>query len=203
MAEPVVYIVDDDELVRKTLSMLLTSVNLAVRAYANAQEFLDSYRDDAPGCLVIDIRMPGMSGLQLQEQLGSRGIDLPVIVMSGHADIETAVRSMQLGALNFLRKPFKHQAILEEVNRCIARHTEAWQARQARSGMRDNLESLTAREREILAFLVKGTSSKEIGTALAISFRTVEAHRRSILAKFRVRSVFELVQQLRDHGYQP
>jgi two-component system, LuxR family, response regulator FixJ len=197
MADPVIHIVDDDELVLKTLTILFRSVNLAVRTHRTAAEFLAAYRDDAPGCLVLDIRMPEMSGLQLLQELRGRGHDLPVIGMSGHADMETAVKAMQLGAVNFLSKPFKQQELLDEVTRCVARHKAAWDARQIDEDTRACLDSLTVREREILGHLVKGESSKGIGAALGISHRTVEAHRRSMLAKFRVHSAFELAQKLK------
>jgi FixJ family two-component response regulator len=198
MAEPTVHIVDDDDIVRRALTLLFRSVNRSVRTYATAGEFLEAYRADAPGCLIMDIRMPGMSGLQLLQELRSRAPDLPVIAMSGHDDLETAVTAMRLGAVHYLRKPFKQQEILDEVNRCIAEHTALWQQRRVEEDLQHTLDDLTERELEILKLLVKGASSKEVGTQLGISVRTVEAHRRSILSKFRSHSMFELAQRVKD-----
>ena len=196
----IVHVVDDDSDVRQSLETLLGSVGFTVRTYQSADAFLATFRDEAPSCLITDVRMPGLSGLQLQKEMEARSIDLPVIVISGHGDIDVAVKAMRQGALHFLSKPFKMQEMLEEVNRAIARHREIWQARQKRVGFTECLQSLTPREREIAALLVDGKSSKSIALALAISDRTVDAHRGRILAKFGARTALELIRMFRDAG---
>jgi FixJ family two-component response regulator len=195
--KPVIHVVDDEPVILKTMVALLSSVGHIVRTYAGADEFLAAYRDDAPGCLITDIRMPGRSGLQLQAELAARRIDLPVIVMSSFPEIEVAVQAMRLGAVHFLQKPFSRQAMLDEVGVRVAHHSKTWAERQKNNGAAAMLQSLTPREREIADLLLEGKSSKEIARILAISNRTVDAHRARILAKFGARSALELVRMLR------
>jgi FixJ family two-component response regulator len=200
VAEPVVHVVDDEQGIRELLTALLSSVGHTVRSYANADAFLTNFRGDAPGCLLLDVRMPGRSGLQLQEELAARKIDLPIIFMSGHADVPTVIQAMKQGAVHFVEKPFNHQHVIDEVNACLARHSEAWLTNKQRETFTALFDSLTERQRQVARLIVTGISSKEIGRDLNISNRTVDAHRSSILAKFGVHSAFELAHLFHENG---
>ena len=200
MAQPTVHVVDDESEIRDLLSALLTSVGHRVRSYVNADEFLETFKQDGPGCLLLDVRMPGRSGLQLQEALATNGIDLPIIFMSAHADVPTVIQAMKLGAVHFVEKPFNHQSVIDEVNACLARHAEIWRSKQDRENFNALFNSLTERQRQVARLIVTGISSKEIGRDLNISNRTVDAHRGSILAKFGVHSAFELAHVFHENG---
>jgi len=199
-AQPIVHVVDDEPGIRELLTVLLSSVGHKVCSYASADEFLEGYKGDAPGCMLLDVRMPGRSGLQLQEELAVRQIDLPIIFMSAHADVPTVIQAMKLGAVHFVEKPFNHQHVIDEVNACLARHAEAWRSSKQRETFVALLDSLTERQRQVARMIVTGVSSKEIGRELNISNRTVDAHRSSILAKFGVHSAFELAHLFHENG---
>jgi FixJ family two-component response regulator len=192
-AEPMVHVIDDEDDVRQALALLLRSVGLASRLYASAQEFLAEYRPGAPGCLVIDVRLPGMSGLELQERLTQQGVALPVILMTGHGDIPMAVRAMRAGALDFVEKPFHDQLLLDRIHEGIRRS----QALQDDAGERATLErryaSLTEREKEVMAQVVDGQPSKLIADRLGLSTRTVETHRAHVMEKMQAASLSHLV----------
>ena len=196
--KPIVHVVDDDPSIRESLTVLFESVGHTVRTYNSADAFLDTFHEDGPGCLIVDVRMPGLSGLQLQQELNVRQITLPVIVVSGHGDIDMAVKAMRQGAVHFLKKPFNKQEVLDEVNSALARHGEQWAQRERQSGFSDSLAALTPREREIAELIVEGKSSKAIARDLDISDRTVDAHRGRILAKFGVRTALELMALFRN-----
>ena len=197
---PVVMVVDDDSGVRNAMRALLKSVGLNAALYASAQEFLGAYDPHQPGCLLLDIRMPGMSGMDLQQELNLRGAVVPVIFMSGHADIPMAVEAMQHGAFDFLQKPFRDQDLLDRIQRAIARDAERRLALGERERIRTRLDSVTDREREVLELLTKGKQNKQIAQELGVSPRTIEIHRARVMEKMEAQSVAELVRMMLDLG---
>ena len=198
-----VFVVDDDQAVRDSLALLVQSVGLDVETYASAGEFLDAFEADRPGCLVTDIRMPGMSGLELQEKLTEDGALIPVIVLTGHGDVPAAVRALKGGAVDFVEKPFNPQALLDLVQQAIARDADirAQAAREAELAERRAL--LTPREQEVMELVVAGKANKVIAIDLDISERTVELHRGRIMKKMRVRSLAELMRLVLPQGQGP
>lgn len=191
--EQTVFVVDDDEEVRDSLTVLLQSVGLKVKGYGSAQDFLDDYDPGRSGCLVLDIRMPGMSGTELQERLGDRRATLPIIMVTGHGDVALAVKSMKAGALDFLQKPFNEQELLDLVHHALANDAERRSASNRRQAVIDRLASLTPREREVMELIVDGKANKNIATALGLSRRTVEIHRARVMKKTEAESLAELV----------
>ena len=166
--------------------------------YASAQEFLAAYQPAQPGCLVLDIRMPGMSGLELQQQLNLRGAVIPVIFMTGHGDIPMAVEAMQHGAFDFLQKPFRDQDLLDRIQRAIAKDAEQRQSLGEHERIKSHLETLTAREREVLDLLTQGKQNKAIAQHLGVSPRTIEIHRARVMEKMAAQSVAQLVRMMLD-----
>lgn len=197
-AHPTVFVVDDDESVRSSLRFLLRSVSLESRAFASASEFLESYDPAQPGCLVLDVRMPGMSGLELQQQLNLRGAVLPVIFITGHGDIPMAVEAMQHGADDFLQKPFRDQDLIDRIQRALAKDAKARAALDQHESIRARLESLTPREREVLALMAQGKPNKVMAHELGVSQRTVEIHRARVMEKSGAASLAQLVRMLMD-----
>jgi len=195
---PVVMVVDDDAGVRNAMRSLLKSVGLVAALYASAQEFLAAYDPAQPGCLVLDIRMPGMSGMELQQQLNLRGAVLPVIFMSGHGDIPMAVEAMQHGAFDFLQKPFRDQDLLDRIQKAIAKDGERREALGERERIKVHLESLTDREREVMDLMTQGKQNKAIAQDLGVSPRTIEIHRARVMEKMNAQSVAELVRMVLD-----
>jgi two-component system, LuxR family, response regulator FixJ len=195
---PVVMVVDDDAGVRNAMRSLLKSVGLVAALYPSAQDFLGGYDPAQPGCLVLDIRMPGMSGLELQQQLNLRGAVLPVIFMSGHGDIPMAVDAMQHGAFDFLQKPFRDQDLLDRIQKAIAKDAERREALGERERIRTHLESLTDREREVMDLMTQGRQNKMIAQELGVSPRTIEIHRARVMEKMNAQSVAELVRMVLD-----
>jgi two-component system response regulator FixJ len=195
---PVVMVVDDDSGVRNAMRALLKSVGLNATLYGSAQEFLGAYDPHQPGCLLLDIRMPGMSGMELQQELNLRGAVVPVIFMSGHADIPMAVEAMQHGAFDFLQKPFRDQDLLDRIQKAIAKDGERRLALGERSRIKSHLESLTEREREVLDLLTTGKQNKQIAQDLGVSPRTIEIHRARVMEKMDAQSVAELVRMMMD-----
>jgi len=191
--EALVYLVDDDHGVRDSLSLLLRSVGIKSAAYESAKAFLEAYEDERIACLVADIRMPGMSGLDLQRELNERGIDLPIIFITGHGDVPMAVNAMKSGAMDFLQKPFRDQDLLDRINKALklARDLQATQMEE--DEIRRRLDSLTPRESEVMGMVVKGCANKVIAMDLGVSQRTVELHRARVMHKMGVRSLAELV----------
>ena len=191
--EPTVFVVDDDQAVRDSLRWLVESVGHKVRTYGSAQAFFDAYDPHQPGCLVLDVRMPGASGIEMQEHLRNTGAEIPIIVITGHADVATAVRAMKAGAVDFIEKPFSDQLLLDHIHRCIERDVER-RAEGARSqeviGRR---AQLTPRQRRVMDLVAGGLSNRVIAENLGISLKTVEAHRAKVMEKMRARSVAELV----------
>jgi two-component system, LuxR family, response regulator FixJ len=195
---PIVFVVDDDEAVRSSLRLLLKSVGLAASALPTAQEFLDTYRPQQPGCLVLDVRMPGMSGMELQQQLNVRGAVIPVIFISGHADIPMAVEAMQQGAFDFLQKPFRDQDLIDRIQRALAKDQSNRAELQQRTQIRERLESLTPREREVLDLVTSGKPNKVMAGDLGVSQRTVEIHRARVMEKMGATSLAQLVRMVMD-----
>jgi len=198
---PVVMVVDDDSGVRNAMRALLKSVGLGAVLYASAQEFLGAYDPQQPGCLLLDIRMPGMSGMDLQQELNLRGAVVPVIFMSGHADIPMAVEAMQHGAFDFLQKPFRDQDLLDRIQKAIAKDAERRLALGERTRIKARVESLTEREREVLDLLTTGKQNKQIAQDLGVSPRTIEIHRARVMEKMDAQSVAELVRMMLDLGH--
>jgi len=195
---PVVMVVDDDSGVRNAMRSLLKSVGLECALYASAQEFLTGYQPAQPGCLVLDIRMPGMSGLELQQQLNLRGAVVPVIFMTGHGDIPMAVEAMQHGAFDFLQKPFRDQDLLDRIQKAIVKDAEQRKSLGEHERIRAHLESLTEREREVLDHMTQGKQNKIIAQDLGVSPRTVEIHRARVMEKMSAQSVAQLVRMMLD-----
>jgi RNA polymerase sigma factor (sigma-70 family) len=197
-ATPTVFVVDDDEGVRNSLRFLLKSVGLTTRALASASEFLEAYKHNQPGCLVLDVRMPGMSGLELQQQLNLRGATIPVIFITGHGDIPMAVEAMQHGAFDFLQKPFRDQDLIDRIQRALERDTRNRTALAQHTRIRERLESLTPREREVLTLMTRGKPNKVMAAELGVSQRTVEIHRARVMEKSGAESLAHLVRMVMD-----
>jgi len=195
---PTVFVVDDDEGVRNSLRFLLKSVGLATRTLDSASEFLDAYKASQPGCLVLDVRMPGMSGLELQQQLNLRGAVIPVIFITGHGDIPMAVEAMQQGAFDFLQKPFRDQDLIDRIQRALERDAKNRAALDQHVKIRERLESLTPREREVLALMTRGKPNKIMAAELGVSQRTVEIHRARVMEKSGATSLAQLVRMVMD-----
>ncbi|QDT80392.1 Transcriptional regulatory protein TdiR [Gimesia maris] len=199
--EATVFVVDDDPAIRKSLRWLIESVGLKVQTHELASEFLESYSPEIPGCLVLDIRIPGMSGLELQEKLRERGYDIPVIIVSGYGDVPMAVRAMKAGAIDFLEKPVSDQVLLDYIQKGIETDIINKQNRIQNQDLMERKELLTRREREVMEYVVAGFSSREIAGTLNVSFKTVEAHRAKIMKKMQAKSVPKLIQmdlQIKD-----
>ena len=192
-SKSVVCIVDDDPAVRDSLKWLLSSVDLEVETYASAQEFIDAYDPDQQGCVLVDVRMPGMSGLELQEELSTRGTNLPVIVITGHSDVQMAVRAMKSGAFDFIEKPFNDQALLDLVQKAIEENKATIQVQSQQNEIQDRFSLLSPREREVLSQIVAGEPNKRIAFNLSLSEKTVEAHRAKVMEKTRAGSLAELI----------
>jgi two-component system response regulator FixJ len=191
--EPVVCIVDDDEAMRDALRTLIRSVGTSTREYASAEQFLEDHDADQPGCLLLDVRMPGMSGLDLQDALVARNISLPVIIITGHADIPMAVRAMRAGAVDFLEKPFREQDLLQRIKQAIEQDAAARRERARKDEIAARFDALTPREREVLDLVVAGRHNKAIAAQLNVSHKTIEFHRARIMAKMQVASIPQLV----------
>ncbi len=195
---PMVFVVDDDAAVRSSLRLLVKSVGLFAAVFVSAQEFLASYDTRQPGCLILDVRMPGMSGLELQQQLNLRGAVIPVIFISGHGDIPMAVEAMQNGAFDFLQKPFRDQDLIDRMQRALEKDRENRAALGQRTRIRERLDTLTPREREVLALLTSGKANKVMAADLGLSQRTVEIHRAHVMEKMAASSVAQLVRMVLD-----
>src|SRR6184192_4688282 len=195
---PTVFIVDDDAAVRNSLRLLVKSVGLTAAVFASAQEFLGSYDPQQPGCLALDVRMPGMSGLELQQQLNLRGAVIPVIFITGHGDIPMAVEAMQHGAFDFLQKPFRDQDLIDRIQRALERDARNRAALAQHERIRASFDSLTPREREVLALMTEGKPNKVMAAELGVSQRTVEIHRARVMEKTGAASLAQLVRMAMD-----
>jgi two-component system, LuxR family, response regulator FixJ len=188
-----VYVVDDDDGMRRALSLLLSTVGYKTAAFATPRDFLDKFTPDAAGCLVLDIRMPGMSGLELQQYLNRMGSMLPVIFITGHGDVPMAVQAMKEGAFEFVQKPFRDQDLLDRINHALQQDKENRGALALRSDVMRRFEALTAREKQVMDLVVDGAANKVIAIDLGLSERTVEIHRAKVMEKMGARSVAHLV----------
>ena len=191
---PVVFVVDDDEAVCRSLSVLIEDIGLGVRTFTSAQQFLAEYDSEQPGCLVLDVRMSGMSGLELQSRLKELGFEIPIIIIiTGHADVPMAVEAMKAGALDFIEKPFRDQILLDNIQKAIEIDGRTRRNRKETRDVQARIQNLTRREHQIMALLVLGKTNKTIAYELGISQKTVDFHRANILDKAGVDSVVELL----------
>lgn len=193
MDEAVVYVVDDDPSVRRALSRLIRSVGLEAVTFPSAQAFLAYTPPDRPACLVLDVRLPGPSGLDLQSALSEAGRDVPIVFITGHGTVPTSVRAMKGGAVDFLQKPFNDQELLDSVQRALRRSTEERADRAERAELERRVASLTPREREVLVLVVAGMLNKQIADQLGIAEKTIKVHRGRVMEKMQADSVADLV----------
>ena len=193
LAESIVFVVDDDASVRDSLGSLFRSVGLRVELFGSADDFLQSQRPDAPCCLVLDVRLPGLSGLEFQTELIRMGINVPIIFLSGHGDIPMTVKAMKSGAVEFLTKPCRDQDLLDAVRRALVEHRSQFDEAKQVAALRSNFAALTAREKEIIAFVTAGLMNKQIAAQLGLNEGTVKMHRGNIMRKMQARSLAELV----------
>ena len=193
VTEPTVFVVDDEPIIRSSLQRLIESVSLRVETFAAANEFLDAYQPGRPGCVVLDVRMPGISGLDLQDRMTERGIDIPVIFITAYGDVPMAVRALKAGAVDFLQKPFNNQTLLDCVQEAIEQDAKARRERARQDDIAALFAGLTPREREVMDLVVAGKPNREIATDLGLSAKTVEVHRAHVMSKLRVDSLADLV----------
>ena len=192
-SEPVVFVVDDDQAMRSSLEWLIESVGMKVETFASADAFLDSYYPGRAGCLLLDVRMPGMSGLDLQSYLTREEIRIPVIIITGHGDVGMAVRAMKAGAVDFIEKPFHDEALLASIQTALQHDQRQRELQSQRAEIAARLAELTPREHEVMAMVTEGRSNKEIASDLGVSAKTVEAHRARVMDKMQADSLADLV----------
>jgi len=201
--QPIVFVIDDDDSVRRSLERLLRSVDLDVKTFSSAREFLELTLPERPACVVLDLRLPGPSGLELQESLIRAGRHLPIIFISGYADVPSSVRAIKAGAIDFLQKPFSDQSLLDIVQRALERDREGRTERAELAGIRERFGTLTSRERDVLGLVILGRLNKQIAGDLGISEKTVKFHRGRVMEKTQAGSVAELVRQADRLGLRP
>jgi FixJ family two-component response regulator len=200
---PIVFVVDDDASIRQALARLFQSVQLRAEGFASPQEFLQSERPDAPSCLVLDVRLPGLSGLDFQAELARADVRIPIVFISGHGDIPMTVRAMKAGAIDFLAKPFRDQDLLDAVTAAIQRDQQRREHESSVADLKVHFSRLTAREREIMALVASGLMSKQIAAQIGLSEITVKVHRSHIMKKIGARSVADLVRMAEALGVKP
>jgi FixJ family two-component response regulator len=199
-AAPTVFLVDDDPSVQKALARLLTSVGLRVQVFGSPQELLSQSLPRTPGCLVLDVRLPGVSGLELQRLLSHSGVDFPIIFITGHGDISMSVRAMKAGAIDFLTKPVNEQELLDAVQQAIERHTAALSEQGAEQEIRQRIATLTHREEQVLALVVRGMINKQIARELGVAEKTIKVHRGRMMEKMQAESLAELFRMAAQVG---
>lgn len=188
-----IHIIDDDPCMLKYLSELVTTINYKSKTYNNANDFLSAYNDDGLGCLILDLRLPGISGFELQQQLAANNIDLPVIMISGFGNISIAVKAIKAGVLDFLEKPFRGQELLDLINNAVSKHKIDRMKNNAQNKTLERINSLTKREKEVMELVVTGKLNRDIAKQLEISIKTVEVHRANVMDKMAVTSIADLV----------
>ena len=188
-----VFVVDDDQAMRNSLKWLIESVGLKVKTYASADEFIKDYYPGRAGCLLLDVRMPGMSGLELQEQFVEQQIKIPIIIITGHGDVPMAVRAMKAGAVDFIEKPFNDELLLESIRNALIKDVDQRTVQSARADIATRLAHLTPREHEVMEMVTSGRANKDIAKTLGVSSKTVEAHRARVMEKMQASSLAELV----------
>jgi len=193
MSEQYVHVVDDDEAVRNSLGLLLKSIGLKSRLFASAADFLDTYSPDWSGCIILDIRMPGMSGMELQKKLIELHCTMPITFVTGHGDVPMAVEAMQHGAFDFIQKPFRDQELLDRINQALSWDSEHRSEEERRKAVQERYATLTPREKEVMNCVVRGLANKVIAMDLGLSQRTVEIHRARVMEKMQSKSLAELV----------
>jgi len=191
-----VFVVDDDQAMRKSLKWLIESVGMQVESYASADEFIRNYYPGRSGCLLLDVRMPGMSGLDLQEQFIRQNIKIPIIIITGHGDVPMAVRAMKAGAVDFIEKPFNDEFLLDSIRKALALDVQQRTFQAQRAEIATRLAHLTPREHEVMEMVTNGKSNKEIANQLGVSTKTVEAHRARVMEKMEASSLAELVRMV-------
>lgn len=192
---PLIHLIDDDDAVRSSLALLIGTVGLRVQDWADPQAFMDGFDRQAVGAIVLDVRMPGISGLAVLEQLIAQGVDQPVIMLTGHGTVEMCRRAFKAGAAEFLEKPVNDEALLEALQNAVRQHVKSRERHQADRAARERFAQLSAREREVLGLIVEGLTNKEIGRALALSPRTIETHRANLFAKLGAESLAQLIRR--------
>lgn len=191
--QSVVFVIDDDQSIREALESLLRTVGLNVLTFQSTQEFVSAERPDAPSCLVLDVRLPGLSGIDFQRELAGSGIDLPIVFITGHGDVPMSVRAMKAGAIEFLTKPFRDQELLDAVHLGIERNRARRRSSAATAGLKERFDALTSREREVMALVVTGQMNKQIAGKLELSEITVKVHRGQVMRKMQAKSLADLV----------
>jgi FixJ family two-component response regulator len=200
---PLVFVVDDDESVRRALARLIRSIGLEVQTFASPSSFLAHRRPDRPACAILDLRMPGVSGLTVQEELARTAADIPIVFLTGHADVPTSVRAMKAGAVDFLQKPLNEQHLLDTVQRAVERARQLWSSRAQRELIESRVARLTPREREVFALVVAGLPNKLVAERLGAAEKTVKLHRARVMEKMEVDSLADLVRTAHMIGFGP
>jgi len=196
--DPIIFVVDDDEAVRLSTEMLIRSMGLRVESFESAAEFLEEFDPQQPGCVILDIRMPGMSGLELQEHINGIGATIPIVFVTGHGDVPMAVTAMKAGAVDFIQKPFRDQELIDRVHAALDRDSENREQSRAKEKIQAHVDLLTTRELEVMNLVVDGRANKEIAFDLGLSPRTVEIHRARVMSKMNAGSLPDLVRKYLD-----
>ncbi len=199
--QPTVFLVDDDQPYRQSLRFLLESAGFTVKDFASAPAFINAYDDTQPGCLVLDVRMPAMSGLELQEYLTEHRINLPIIFITGHGDVPMSVKAINSGAVDFIEKPFDDELLIDRINEAFDKDMESRNVQDKILNFKSRWLRLTSREREVMRLIVAGRSNKQIATELDVSHRTVEVHRARIMEKMKAETIAELITMAVTYGF--